>query len=254
MSAGCFPSDPSNRKAIVVLKQHDVERCSYESGGGRWLIDDEAYVLQFPVSEQGQVAMGLQNILDARQARPGVILVQSPFDSEVYEDASVAADRFALTKHMYFSLLCMHLGAKEVSVEQVDLRTSTGKSSWAANADRAGFDAILTASSEELEKFRAQMSLKDIFTGGKPDLDAAEKLLRKTGLLSDSNMNSLLEMRRSTSNKILSRKLVINLSSEAKSNLNIVARLKSPLVNLSIDYENIASKECDYTVTVLVQF
>jgi hypothetical protein len=183
-----------------------------------------------------------------------VILVQSPFDPDVYEEASVAPDRFALTKHMYFSLLCMHLGAKEISVEQVDLQSGAEKISRGAGADRPVVGAKISVASEALDKFRAHMSLHDTFSGGKPDIDAAEQLLRKTGLLSDSTMYSLLEMRRSTSNQMLSRKLVISLSSEAKTSLNIVGRLKSPFVNFESDYEKITSKEYDYTVTVRVQF
>ena len=40
------------------------------------------------------------------------MLVQSPYDPDTYEDASLAPQRFALAKLMYFSMLCMHLGAE----------------------------------------------------------------------------------------------------------------------------------------------
>ena len=38
-----------------------------------------------------------------------------------------AVERFALDKHMIFSELCMHLGAREVTVEQIDLKNTMGK-------------------------------------------------------------------------------------------------------------------------------
>lgn len=255
MATGSFPSDPSSRKAILVLQQHDVEKCAYEPGAAQALLDEEAYVLQFPVRVQGEAPAALQNLLDAGLARPGGMLVQSPYNVDTYEDASLAPQRFALAKHMYFSTLCMHLGAREVSVEQIDLRTRTGKTTLDVKGERLGGSAQLTVESEELEKFRAQMHLRDEFAGGPPDVAVAERLLRRTGLWSDPNMRTLIEMRRDGSNQLMTRKLVLSLSSEAKSNLNVVGRLKVPaFVKLSAEYDRVVREQYDYTLTVLVRF
>lgn len=257
MAIGSFPDDPNSRKAVLVLQQHDLEKCAYEPGAAQSLLDEEAYVLQFPVRTQGGVSTALRNIIDAGLARPGTILVQSPFDPDVYEEAFLAPQRFALAKHMHFSTLCMHLGAKEVSVEQIDLRTRTGKTSIDVKGDRpgAGVQASAKAEAEELERFRAQMSLLDEFTGGPPDVDAAERLLRRTGLLADPNMRTLLEMRRDGANQLRTRKLVLSLSSEARSNLNVVGRLKVPaFVRLSAEYDRVVKEQQDYTLTIVVRF
>lgn len=239
----------------MVLQQHDLEKCAYEPGAAQALFDDEAYVLQFPVRPQGEMSTVLQNIIDAGLVRPGTILVQSPFDPDVYEEAFLAPQRFALAKHMHFSTLCMHLGAKEVSVEQIDLRTKTGKTSIDVKGDRHGASAQASVKAEELERFRAQMSLLDEFTGGPPDVDAAERLLRRTGLLADPNMRTLLEMRRDGANQLRTRKLVLSLSSEARSNLNVVGRLRvPPFVRLSAEYDRVVEEQQDYTLTVVVRF
>lgn len=255
MATGSFPSDPTGRKAIIVLQQHDVEKCAYEPGAAQALLDEEAYVLPFPVRLQGEVPTALQNLLDAGLVRPGGVLVQSPYDPDTYEDASLAPQRFALAKHMYFSTLCMHLGAKEVSVEQIDLRMRSGKATLDVKAARLAGSAQLTIDSQELEKFRAQMNIRDEFAGGPPDVEAAERLLRRTGLWSDPNMRTLIEMRRDGSNQLMTRKLVLSLSSEAKSNLNVVGRLKVPaFVKLSAEYDRVVRDQYDYTLTVLVRF
>lgn len=255
MAAGLFPSDPISRKVILVLQQHDVEKCYYEPGAAQTLLDEETYVLQWPLSMQSEIPSALQNLLDAGLARPGSILVQNPYDVDTYEDASLAPQRFALAKHMHFSTLCMHLGAKEVSVEQIDLRTRTGKTSLDVKGDRPGGNAQIMVESEELDKFRAQMHLRDEFTGGPPDVAAAERLLRRTGLWSDPNMRTLIEMRRDSSNQLMTRKLVLSLSSEAQRNLNIVGRLKVPsFIKLSAAYDRAVSEQYDYTLTVLVRF
>jgi len=255
MITGSFPNDPDGRKAILVLHQHDIERCAYEPGAAKSLLDEEACVLQFPVRPQGEVSQALRNIIDAGLARPGSMLVQSPFDADSYEEASVAPQRFALEKHMCFSILCKHLGAKEVSVEQIELRTRAGKTSVDAKGQRLGGSAHLSTDTEEVDRFRAQMNLRDEFAGGPPDIAAAERLLRRTGLLADPNMRTLLEMRRDGTNQLLTRKLILSLSNEAKSNLNVAGRLKVPtFVTLSVEYDQVIKEQHDYILTVEVKF
>ena len=255
MATGLFPPDPGERRVVVVLTQHDIEKCSYERGAEKTLYDDEVHVLEFPARPQGDLAPALQRILDSNLARPGWVLVQSPFDSDTYVEASAAPQRFALAKHMYFSELCMHLGASVVSVEQVDVRTRTGKTSLELKGERAGNRAKLTVLDEELEKLRAEMHLRDVFAGGPPDTEAAEKLLRSRGLWADPNMRALLEMRRGGPNQLRSRKLVLNLSSEARNNLSVAGRLKLPaFLNLSADFSRVISEQHEYGLTVSVEF
>lgn len=255
MAAGTFPSDPANRRAILVLQQHDVEKCAYEPGAAQALLDDEAYILQFPVRLPGEASGALRNIIDAGLARPGSILVQSPYDPETYEDASIAPQRFAVAKHMYFSKFCMYLGAREVSVEQIDLQTRMGKSTLDVKGERLGIGAQVKAENEELQKFRAHMHLRDEFVGSIPDLVAAENLLRQTQLWSDPNLRTLLEMRRSDANQLMTRTLVLSLSSEAKSNISVVGRLKVPsFVKLSAEYDKVMREQHEYTLTVQVRF
>jgi len=254
MALGSFPPNPSNRRAILVLHHHDVERCTYEAEASQALLDEEAYVLQFPVCTQGEPPVALQNLLDAGLARPGAMLVQSPYETDTYEDASLAPQRFALAKHMYFSTLCMYLGAKKVSVEQIELCTRTGKTFFDVKASRLGGNAKISSESDELDRLRAQLNLCDEFTGGAPDTATAERLLRRTGLWSDPNMRSLIEMRRDSSNQLMTRRLVLSLSSEASRNLKVIGRLKIPQFVLQANYEKIAKEEYEYKLTVTVQF
>ncbi len=199
MVTGSFPNDPSRRKAVLVLQEYDIEKCTYERGAAQALYDEEAYILPFPLQTQREIPVALKNIVDAGLARPGNMLVQSPYDVDSYEEAALAPQRFALAKHMYFSTLCMHLGAKEVVVEQIDLRTRSGKSTLDVKGERFGASAQVSVETEELEKFRAQMLLRDKFEGRQANIAEAELLLRRTGLLADPNMRTLVEMRRGRS-------------------------------------------------------
>lgn len=255
MTTGSFPLDPYRRKVVLVLSEHDLERCAYEPHAAQALLDEETYVLPFPSRSDENSPAALQNIIGAGLARPGAMLVQSPYEPDCYVDAKSATQRFALEKHMHFSLLCSFLGAKEVTVEQVDLRTRNGKTSMDVQAGRKMVSADLAIQNEELDRFRAALQLHDEFAGGAPDLAAAEALLRRTGLRSDASMSSLLDMRRNPNNNLLSRKLTLSLSSEAKHNLHVVVRLNlPPFLEASSDYKKILKEDQEYTLTVVVRF
>lgn len=255
MPTGSFPSDPAKRRAILILQKHDVEKCFYEQGAAKALLDDEVHILQLPARPESEISTALQNILDAGLARPRSMLVQSPYDSDTYEEASLAPQRYALAKHMLFSTFCMRLGAKEVSVDQIENQTRTGKVTLEVKGKRLGSSAELTVEQKEIAKIAVQMNLRYEFTGGPPDLGGAEQLLRRTGLWADSGMRSLLEMRSDGSNQLLTRKLVLSLSNDAKSNLKVVGRLKLPaFIKLSAELDRVVHEQYDFTVTEIVRF
>ncbi len=255
MAFGSLPLDPASRRVVLVLQQHDVERCLYERDAARDLLDPEINILQFPLDAEECLPPYLKNIIDADLFRPGSILIQSPFDYNIYEEMSFAPQHFALAKHFCFSQFCMYLGAREVSVEQIDLRSRSGISTMKVNGEYSGIQAQANAIDEELEKFSAQMTLYDEFQGGRPQFDIAEKILRQTRLIADPNMRTLLEMRRSVTNQITTRKLILNLSSEVKKNLNVAGRLNLPaFLNLSAQYNRIVNEQYDYSLTVRVKF
>jgi hypothetical protein len=105
------------------------------------------------------------------------------------------------------------------------------------------------------EKKLSQLQLKDEFAGALPNIPAAEAQLRRTGLAADPVMRSLLEMRRDGANQLLTRNRRLPLSSEAKSNLKVVGRLKLPaFFKLSAAYDRIVQEQEDYLLTVLVRF
>jgi len=241
----------------MVLDQHDLDRCEYEPHASKLLLDDEAYILSVPIGRQDPIPAALQNIIDSDLARAGKMLVQSPFDHDCYVEAECAAQSFALAKHLHFSIVCKILGAKEVRVEQINLRTS--KSSMSANCEGMilvnGIPVYGTATgeSESLQRLRAQLTLSNKYAGGEPDVEAAEQYLRCFRLFGDMSMRSILEMRRG-SNQLIEHKLVLSLSNEAKSNLKVAARLMVPAVSLSAKFSRVVEDGHDYTITVLVRF
>ena len=254
MSTNSFPLDPSKRRVILILDEYAIETCGYTPNAGHIFNDNEAYVLPYPTCPQEDIP-ALHNIIDANLLHPDAMLIQSPYDTDIYENAENAAQKFGVAKHIYFSNLCMHLGAKEVNVEQITLKTHSGKVSCTVQGERMGVGVGGTIETEELEKLRSQMSYRDRFAGGIPNVKAAEALLRQTGLLGDANMRSLLDMRRSSSNQIIARKIELNISSEAKNNLRIAGRIGVPnTIKLSAECRRNIEEAHEYTLILEVIF
>ena len=255
MSWNTFPIVPEKRKVILVLNEADIEKCQYNPNDGIFLLDEESYVLRFPLEQPRETQpLALRNIMDSRLASPGHILIQNPYDTNLYVEASSAPETFALAKYTHFSMLCMHLGAKECSVEQIEIKSKNGKMTFAANGGTPTATIKGDISKEKFSRLSKQLFLTDNFNGSSPNIVDAENFLRTKGLLNDPNMKSLLDMRRGL-NPIQKRTLTLNLSQEAKNNLNVATRLKTPaFVNLSADYSTILKEEYFFSVKINVTF
>jgi hypothetical protein len=156
---------------------------------------------------------------------------------------------------MNISLLCQLLGAKSFRVEQIDLRNSSGNATLELKGSKGKVSAGGKVESAQLETFKNQMSIDMAFGGSSPDIKAAEQLLDKTGLWSDSKLRALIEMRRDRSNVLLSHRIVISLSNEVQSNLHVAARAKIPsFVNVSADFKKSLINRNEYTVTTDIMF
>jgi hypothetical protein len=252
MGERSMPREPGRRKAIVILEEHEIDRCRYESDGARLLHNPEVQVLTFPGEKPCPLVQDMER---AGLFRPGTVLVQNPFDRDSYAEIDEATERFALHKQMLFSEFCRHLGAREVVVDMIEIRTTTGKATFEAKAGRAGVEGGGSVTRDQMNAFRSQISLQDRFEGAEPDVAAAETLLVRSGLASDPTMRSLLELRRPGGNKLASRTLTLNLSTETKRSLAVVGNLKVPAyVKLQADYRRIAHEQREYTLTLRVLF
>ena len=254
MGWGEFPIATEKRKVILVLSNTDIEMCQYQPNDVDILLDEEAYVLNFPLDLTRELPLALHNIIDSRLVTPGSMLIQNPYDSNLYEEASIASENFALAKHMYFSTFCMYLGAKKVCVEQCEIETKNGKMTFDANGNIMKASMQVEIDQGRFSKFCKKMCLIDEFKGGPPDISSAESFLRVKGLLNDANMKSLLDIRYG-SNPLQTRTLMLDVSREAKANLNIASQIKVPaFVKLAADYSTILREQYSISLKINVSF
>ncbi|KPF86311.1 hypothetical protein IP70_08380 [alpha proteobacterium AAP38] len=236
---------------MLVLEQHDINNFS-RKGETQYLTDTQTHVLVYPVVG-GYDNQALANILDAGLNRPRTVLIQSPFDLDVYVEATEAIEKFALAKHMFLSNFCQLLGATRVSVTQMDIVTNSNVQTLKANGGRLVASAEVSVERTADDSLCSQLNLVDEYAGGNPDVEAAEKLLRSTRLSGDPNMRSLLQARKAVGNSLIRRTLTVNLSTEANKNLKVIGRLNLPTATFGVEYagENKQTKEYRLTLEVL---
>ena len=253
MTDNTWPDEPYRRKTVFVLNQTDIDALRFEEDGPELLLNQETYILPYPPQQSAPV---VQDLINSGMARPGTVLIQSPFDKDIYQSSTQAVELFARDKHFYFSRLCRYLGAREVTIEQIDFKSTEDREVWSLKSDvplRGSGDGKIK--NEELASFQSKLTLKDKFSGGAPDVLAARELLRKTGLLGDANMRSLLDMRQGSNNQLTSRELQLNVTAETQGNLNVLANLTVPAyLSLEAGYDRHVREQTQFTLTIKVDF
>ena len=253
MNDNALPDEPSRRKIIMVLKPEEIEALRFDEDGPDLLLNGEVHILSSEISEPDP---DVQRLIDQGLVKSGAVLVQNPFDKNLYQDKPEAVEQFALDKYLRFSELCGLLGAREVEIKQI--REKKGKRETTLSVE-GGIPTVGVEGSrvsKELELFCSQLTLKDEFEGGEPDTEAATELLQRAGLSGDVIMRGLLSMFRGQNNKIKSRTLALNLTTEVHRNLKVLAGLNVPkfLASMGADYDSKVQEQTEYTLNITVNF
>ena len=253
-----FPQEHSARRVVIVLSENDMNECRYDlpPEERKFLYDSESFVMSYPLTGGELASKALQNIVDADLVRPGAVLVQSPYDRDVYVDLVQATDQFSVEKLRHFSRLCQYLGARDVTVEQVEVSKDSTSNVYSLKAKAPTWSADGKIEDIEQSKLARKFSINTVFRGGKPNTEAAERYLRSKQLWGDVVMRSLVEQCSDEENKILEQSVTISLSSESKKTLGVVARLKLPAHSLGIEASYLRTVESseEYLLTLNVKF
>jgi len=251
-----FPKNPAERRAVMILAQEDIVRCRYEGNAANMLLNEELCILPFPLNvNQASAPRALRNIIDADQVRPGIILVQNPYDVDSYVDAALAPQECALDKYQHFSTFCSILGAREVHVEQDTIRSTNGERKRKINGCRMNVTGELDTSTKQDEEFAEKLILISRYDGGEPDLEGAESFLRTKRLWGDKTMHSLFEQFSYSTNRMKERKLHLDLSSEVQKSLSVIAKIGIPsFLECAAEYQIKLKEKSTYSLHVTIRF
>ena len=91
MADSKWPDEPPRRKAVFVLDQSDIEALRLDKDGASLLLNKEVHVLSAFSQESNPI---VQELINSGLARPGAVLIQSPFEKDIYENSTQAMERF----------------------------------------------------------------------------------------------------------------------------------------------------------------
>lgn len=200
--------------------------------------------------------LALRNIKGMSSARPYRVLVQSPFDDDVYRDSENALTRFLEEKYAHFTRLCKLLGATEVRIEDVKRIERFHKTTFDVSVDANVVEVGASASTAKSEAFRARMRQQTEFEGGTMDLRAAQQLLESTRLSEDTQALQFYQLR-CGENPVKKHSLELSLLEESKSNIEVAARIKSLAAKLlkgSAVYRESEELKMEYSLLISVKF
>lgn len=157
------------------------------------------------------------------EIRPGNIIVKPD-----YSDKFMSVDSFAAShaerKYRLWVLLCVALGARRVSVtniEEVSLEMED-MSSTSAQVDatspvakgEASFKSVQSGQNDDARK--SIMNIKVEASGGDPDVAAAERILSEHGLHNDDMFRRMYDMRCLKNNSVSKQDFSLDLSTDVK--------------------------------------
>jgi hypothetical protein len=246
-----LPEPPNRRRIVFVLnpvayRAMDFEDVREIDSRPDVAVANAAAAIEDPVTEK----INRQGLLVA-----GNVLVQNPYWPNRYAEISKAPDAFAVDKSMLFAQLCQLLGAREVSVRQVEDQKTKRSVTVAGGAGGDVLGVSTGVSDSAVEAFARKLHFSDSFVGGPPDLTGASHLVNEHGLGGDSMMTSLIEMRSIHTNDHRSRTLSVDLSTEMERNLKIAAGVAIPtFFSVQADVSRIVQSAAHYQVVYQVSF
>lgn len=248
------PEHWSKRQAILILEQDKIDLLYEIPEGKELLLNSECCILTLPLDENNKT---VQELINSNLDKEGAMLVQNPFYRDRYEELPEISQKFAMEKYFIFSALCRYLGAKEVIVEEFEIRknTVTQKVNLDGKVNITKFDTELKKEIND-EVFQ-KLNINLTFPGGEPDIEAACSLLQNTRLITKNpEMYSLIEMRKGKNNRLKSSQVMLNLSEETNSIFQFIGTLNLPnyLTKIKIHYENALTEKSEYTLKMLVTF
>lgn len=208
-------------------------------------------------------------VVDPSAIRPGSIVVRPGYTDQFVPVGDFSEDLMN-RKYGLFVQLCIALGAKHVSIsniENVSLGTD-GQAGMGAglggNTPLAGGSAEFSLQTSELEASVQKniMQMKTSAHGGEPDFEKAEAIIQLYGLQKDSLFMDMLGMCRGTTNRLSRHELSLDLSTDVKrifdSSIHAKIKVMSKLYEGNADFEK-ARRSVERTRTatklsVVVQF
>lgn len=220
---------PHSRKVLIAVSQaqHDslsaleLAKVANQPGIEFLVIDGDS-----------NIASGVvDSILDQYALEPGAMLIQNPYDTSTYFRETDAVAQIALQKTLRVAQVCHLLGSTSLTVKQISSTTDERQKHSGASGGGKGIMGRLSGDSKAVREIKQLIALRDTCSGGEPDIQKAEEYLSSQRLSNDTMLTNLVEARAVTNNTLKSRTLTIDATKEARSSLDIAAKVSAVVVD-----------------------
>jgi hypothetical protein len=171
------------------------------------------------------------SIRDQYALESGALLIQNPYDTSTYFREDEAVAQIALQKTLRIAQVCHLLGSTSLTVKQISSATDERQKHSGASGGAKGIMGRLSGDSKAVREIRQRIALRDTCSGGEPDIQKAEEYLLSQRLSNDTMLTNLVEARAVTNNTLKSRTLTIDATKEARSSLDIAAKVSAAVVD-----------------------
>ena len=203
------------------------------------------------------------------EIRVGNVLAKTGYTDQFGPIDEFAEDH-AIRKYRLWVQLCVALGAKKVSINNVEDVLIESQDKFDLDVGAGGKAPIgsaevgLKRSSQEAidEISKKTFGLAAEATGGSPDLAAAEDLLRQYNLFKDDLFRSIFEMRQLKSNQLIKHVFTLDLAkdmkrmfdSSTKAKLSAMSKIYKGRVDMSVANKSLEKSRTAMRLTISVEF
>ncbi|OZH52594.1 hypothetical protein AFK68_23360 [Hydrocoleum sp. CS-953] len=256
-----LPEEPEKRRVIMVLSRQELNQLEIDAesdnSARELLLNRQVSLLDDSAKDDSYLIKKLRN---SGLLNPGTILIQSPYDPSDYAEASNASYNFAQAKCINFTNLCGLLGAKKITVEHMEMKSSDGETKISGNVDTPVGKGNGEVESKVWGEMLKKISIEEEYDPSEPNIEEARSYLMENQWLSDPHMKGLI-FKREKGIRIKKHKFVLSLTEESQKNLKVAFSLNLPqnpsipiVGKLNANLEQTKKETFDFSLEINVEF
>lgn len=246
-----IPTNHDRRKVIMVLSKQDINNLRTEDDDGLrsnpnvCLIDYDSLVTNYGILESMRPVLA-----------PNIVLIQSPYNTDLYEIGADAMYKFSVSKHVIVTQIFRLLGCRKLQVVQLDFEGTKVSRQLKIVAEHPELTAEFQRLSYNEKNLYSEVKLDEVYDGYKPKIQQAYDYLKKHYLANDSNLKGLIEKRSDEDNKMQEYNFEVSLTQETKHTLEFLGKVSIPqfLVKLQANISSTTENKTQYKVTYHAEF
>jgi hypothetical protein len=187
---------------------------------------------------------------------PDEILIQSPFDEDIYIPATEALYSFSIAKHHLVSELYQFLGCTHLEISQIDIIGEKATRLMKLQINHPAVSVSGSAATIDELSICSGFELFEDYSGSVMDVASANSFLTQNGLSGDNDLVSLIRKRNNSINKLKNHSIKVTLTSESRRSLDIITAVSVPPLSANLDaaFQRIKETRREYRVTYQALF